>query len=367
MNRTLIEQFDPRREKAGGIDTCIRGLLKYKPSGMRLRVVGVDAIGDRVLGKWSIEHVDGREFEFMAVARLDHADLRRAVPHSVALLRGVFKFRRDISDSVVQAHRVNTGVALRGLFPQSRLVQFIHSSGVENLGPASRSFFKGAKWAYRAMEHVAVLQARDVVVFSSKGATRLQALSANVRFSPTWFDPETVYPGAGSDSTARTRLIWVGRLEPAKDPHLALEVLTRLPEPYSLTMVGSGTLEASVKSRVEALGLARRVTLTGLVKKSVVGEELRKNDLFLMTSHFEGFPRAMVEALGSGLPVVATDGADPNGLLDGRSNGVRTSREPAVLAHAIEASSTMTREGALASVHHLRADTVVRDVLGAPL
>jgi hypothetical protein len=56
----------------------------------------------------------------------------------------------------------------------------------------------------------------DTVVFSKPGAERLQEISTRVRFSPTWYDPAEFYPD-GSERSDKSRIIWVGRIEPGKN------------------------------------------------------------------------------------------------------------------------------------------------------
>ena len=69
-------------------------------------------------------------------------------------------------------------------------------------------------------------------------------------------------------------------------------------------LVGDGPLRQSVESWIADRGLADRVHLVGLQED--VKPFLAAADLFLLTSDFEGLPLAVIEAMASGLPVVAT-------------------------------------------------------------
>ena len=74
----------------------------------------------------------------------------------------------------------------------------------------------------------------------------------------------------------------------------------------SAVWVGGGELAGQLRRRAEADGLARRLTLTGQVPRPTVLRYMRAADLMVFASHAEGLPNVVVEALGAGLPTVAT-------------------------------------------------------------
>ncbi|MGX5680886.1 glycosyltransferase family 4 protein [Schumannella luteola] len=363
--RLVVEQFDPDRPKPGGIDTCIRGLIAFAPPGVELWIAGVDATGTKAIGEWTDRTVGDRTIKFMPLARLDNADLTRRVPHSWTLRRGLRKYRPLPDADVVQAHRINIGAAILADYPDARHVQFIHSSGVENLGSGSKSFFRRAVFYYRLLESRVVPRMDDVVVFSRSGAQRLEgAHGAHVRFSPTWFDPTAFRPD-GHERTASTAVLWACRIEPAKDPVLAVEVAARLPQGYRLTVAGSGTMAAEMQQRVRDRGIEGRVDFLGAVPKHRMGEVMARHDVLLMTSRFEGFSRSIVEALASGLPVATTPGGEPNGLVIEGVNGARAEAVAEELADAVVRAARLDPVDARSSVADLSAARLVPIVLGA--
>ena len=109
----------------------------------------------------------------------------------------------------------------------------------------------------------------------------------------------------------------VSRLTAQKRVHLALEALAglhgrdlRLP----LTIVGDGPERSALEARAQHLGLGPSVRFTGMVPPAEVGRRLAEMDLMLFPARAEGFGLTAVEALATGVPVVAcTDGG---GVLD---------------------------------------------------
>jgi glycosyltransferase involved in cell wall biosynthesis len=86
----------------------------------------------------------------------------------------------------------------------------------------------------------------------------------------------------------------------------------------TLVLVGSGPLEATLRSQVEALGLERNVIFTGM--RDDVYELLPAFDVFVLSSRFEGLPISLLEAMAAGVPPVATRvGGIPEVIVDGVS------------------------------------------------
>lgn len=73
----------------------------------------------------------------------------------------------------------------------------------------------------------------------------------------------------------------------------------------TLVIVGEGPDRHRLTTRIIDLGLADRVFLPGYVPN--IRPWLDASRLFVLSSHFEGFPAVMVEALAAGRPIVATD------------------------------------------------------------
>lgn len=185
-----------------------------------------------------------------------------------------------------------------------------------------------------------------VVVFNKTDGPRIRAIRPDVMVAQTWFSPD-LFNGRIRDSVLRNgrrTVCWIGRFEAQKDPLLALgvcsELVRSIPE-LRLILVGDGSLLEALKADVELREILGNVEFSGSLTRPEVAEIMAESDCLLMTSYYEGSPRVLAEAGGVGLPVVATEGADPDGALVDGVNGIRISgRSPRDLAEAVLKAST---------------------------
>ncbi len=129
----------------------------------------------------------------------------------------------------------------------------------------------------------------------------------------------------------------VGNFTPKKNHRNLLEALAG-EGPIArahLVLIGLGPLEDELRRAVDELGVAERVTFLG--SRDDVFELLPLLDAFCLSSRFEGFPIALVEAMATGLPCVATTvGGIPEIMEDGRNGLLVPSEDPLALRRALE-------------------------------
>jgi glycosyltransferase involved in cell wall biosynthesis len=98
---------------------------------------------------------------------------------------------------------------------------------------------------------------------------------------------------------------WVGRLSDEKGPDVALDAFARLDGSSArIVFIGSGRDGAQLRERAATLGIDDRVIWCGAVREAA--RLYRAFDAFLISSRTEGTPMALLEAIGAGVPIVAT-------------------------------------------------------------
>ncbi|WP_412028191.1 glycosyltransferase family 4 protein [Deinococcus yunweiensis] len=101
-------------------------------------------------------------------------------------------------------------------------------------------------------------------------------------------------------------LVMVARFQEQKDHATLLRALSGLTEwPWTLDLIGDGPLLGATRALATSLGLEERVRFLG--SRRDVAEQLQQAQVFVLATHWEGFPRSILEAMRAGLPVVASD------------------------------------------------------------
>jgi glycosyltransferase involved in cell wall biosynthesis len=135
----------------------------------------------------------------------------------------------------------------------------------------------------------------------------------------------------------------VARLDPVKGHRFLLDAVSQLGPCHSrghYVFAGIGSHgdrdeEARLIAQAERLGLAHRIHFVG--ERSDVLEIVAASDLFVLPSLMEGLSRALLESMGLGVPVIATNvGGNPDVLTDGETGWSIEPSDPVALRNALE-------------------------------
>jgi glycosyltransferase involved in cell wall biosynthesis len=100
-------------------------------------------------------------------------------------------------------------------------------------------------------------------------------------------------------------LVMIAEMNANKRHELVLEAMAATRDPrVTLLLVGTGELEPALRQRAASLGIADRVRFLG--QRSDVPALLAASDALVLASVREGMPRVVLEAMGTGIPVIAT-------------------------------------------------------------
>jgi glycosyltransferase involved in cell wall biosynthesis len=107
------------------------------------------------------------------------------------------------------------------------------------------------------------------------------------------------------DADGKISIVMTARFEPQKDPFLAIRACQQLPAYVRLITIGDGSLLAPAQKLAQELGISDRVLFLG--NRRDVPEILAQSQIFLLSTHYEGLPISIIEAMRAGLPVVASN------------------------------------------------------------
>jgi glycosyltransferase involved in cell wall biosynthesis len=241
-----------------------------------------------------------------------------------ALRRAIASNQPDAVISFIAENNVRVLIAAAGLRVPVIISERIFLTGYEMRG------------VWRTLRRWSYPRAAAIVAQTRRCAAELEALArrqVDVIANPVSIEAVAEDVPATPRAGART-LLAVGRLARQKGFDLLIEafaqVAPRHPD-WNLVILGEGPLRAELARTIAEQSLGGRIAMPGF--DAHVRAAMRRADLFVLSSLYEGFPNALLEAMTEGLACVSFDcDAGPGELIDHRDNGWLV---PAGDAHAL--------------------------------
>jgi glycosyltransferase involved in cell wall biosynthesis len=146
---------------------------------------------------------------------------------------------------------------------------------------------------------------------------------------PNYVDTDVFKP---MDITNKGSICFVGSFKPAKNLFAMLEALTGLP--YCITIIGSGKQEVQLKKFADDNGIT--VNFLGNIPNHELPEILNQHELFILPSLYENMPKALLEAMSCGMPVIGTNVKGINEVIEHGENGILCDTDSNSIRAAIE-------------------------------
>lgn len=287
--------------------------------------------------------VDALEDEAVPVHRIDK---RGAV--DPAFVWRLWRFLRAGRYDVVHAFSITAELWVRLLLPALDGLRLV--SSVRGLG------LVGPDWHWRAKRWI--VGGSAAVISNTRAGAELVSRRCGVPLRridvvPNGLELPPMALGRERDearcalglAVGERLLLFVGRLVPEKNLPLLLDALMRL-SPASrprLWLAGEGPERARVESAIARLGFGAGVRLLG--ERSDTPTLMRAADVLVLPSSEEGLSNVLLEAMGIGLPVIATAvGGTPELIEDGVTGRLLPSGDAEALAAAIAALFADTGE-----------------------
>ena len=152
---------------------------------------------------------------------------------------------------------------------------------------------------------------RDILEFGDFNSDKISVIyqSCNPRFAEIP-SQEDIRNTIEKYKLPKRYLLNVGTIEERKNLMLAVRALTKLPEEIHLVAVGRQTRYAEkVRKEAETLDVSHRIHLLSGVSNNELNVIYKNAELFVYPSRYEGFGIPIIEAIFSGLAVVASTGS----------------------------------------------------------
>jgi len=330
----LTQRFPPA---IGGVEEHVLQLaLRLQRSSVDVEVLTTDLRTETPFSRLAQE---GSSFPF-PVVRVRAWKLVEA-PHglgivSPSMLRLTLSRQVDVMHAHAYGYFPTVAGGLAGLLRRAALVVTPHSD------PGRRTLSK--RVFDRVMPVLTLQRASRVIALTRREAAYLQSLGISAdrtRVIPNGVDvSEFGNQSRHRASSPEVVVLYVGRLYPAQK---GLESLVRamalLPRALDarLRLVGEdwGGVRL-LRSLAGRLGLQDRITILGRLDREALLREYANADLFVLPSLFEPFGIVLLEAMASGLPVVATRvGGIPEVVVEGRTGLLVDPDKPEQLAESV--------------------------------
>lgn len=318
--------------------------------GIDNRAGGAAARGEVLYGDAAVANAaTGDLTPQAAAAGMEIVQVRSLVPQisprdDLAALRTLTEVLAAGRYDVVHTHSAKGGVLGRLAAARAGVPRIVHTYH----GFPFHEFMSAARRrGYIALERMAAKHTDFFLAIGSETVTTSLRLGLatpdRVRLSWPAVDLSAVRAAGLSRAQARRRLDLplgvqvvgsVGRLAYQKGPDVFVRALARLPDDVFGLWVGGGPLTREMERLTERLGVTGRMRWLG--HRDDVAQVLPAFDVMAMASRYEGLPCVLVEAIGAGIPLVAT--AVPSNqdlVLAGETGLLVRPQDPAGLAVAI--------------------------------
>jgi glycosyltransferase involved in cell wall biosynthesis len=271
----------------------------------------------------------------------DLKDITHVIPSSVKLsilgrneyhTENLQKFVNEFQPDVIHSHLFIADLVSRSLdYKKAKWFSHCHWNTVELTRPAGLPLSKKAiidRFVYNYIFRKYMKCDNHFIAISPNAydfyVKNLPELKQNIHYVPNAvntaaFKTERVTTDI---SGQQIQLISVGSLLERKNQTFQIDIAQVLKERgvnFHLNIYGKGVMHDALAQKISDLDLGDHVTLRGV--KENIQDSLAESQIFLHTAIYEPFGLVIVEAMASGLPVVALDGGGNRELITSGDNG----------------------------------------------
>ena len=307
--------------------------------------------------------------------------LHKGAGHGLRVYPQLFRVFRELRPSIVHTRNL---AALEAVVPAwcagvSIRIHGEHGRDVNDLDGSSRRYQR-VRQLYRPWVSRYVALSRDLEQYLIRGVgvnpRRIAQIYNGVdtsRFSPV--AERATIPGCPFTQSGLRLVGTVGRLQAVKDQVTLAQSFVRAARDSAigatlrLVIVGEGPLRAEIERVLAEAGLSDRAWLPG--DRSDIPEILRGLDCFVLPSLAEGVSNTLLEAMATGIPVIATRvGGNPELIADGVTGTLVPPADVAALAAAMigilsdrTRAHELARAASDATLHLFSLDRMVQSYL----
>jgi glycosyltransferase involved in cell wall biosynthesis len=285
----------------GGMENTVRELAE------RTAEMGHEVIiytSNRIDNEPKLLSKDNLQIHYLNSVEIAHTPIIFSLP--IKLMRNIRK------DTIVHIHfAIAYSSEIAMIISKVKRVRVVSHIHIDPQASGSLGFLLPT---YKRLFWKRILPLSDVVICPTKDYMNLISERYGVKQSKCMIIPlgvdlkkfNTVSRHKSSDKV--TDLLFVGRLSKQKNLLMLLSAFKLLQKEFELTLhiVGDGEERKIIEERIAEENL-RNVILHGRVSHEELRNLYQKSDIFVLPSLYESFGLVLLEAMASGLPIVASD------------------------------------------------------------
>jgi glycosyltransferase involved in cell wall biosynthesis len=334
----VVQPFDPRGEKIGGIESHMRELIRSCPPDMKILLIGIDEVGDLNLGEVQIAEFAGRQFEFMPLlARTgkDHLVAAKSLRSSLTaqfffhFFANFFAIRRLLRGRQCSIELQRFEYSTFGLFLGRPTLQMIHGEGSPD--QPMDSILRKYWWLNRLNERITINVATRLVGVNPAivesirrrfpfAATKAEFMTVSV--NTDLFAEAPVFPPVD-----RFKICFAGRLDAFKRPDLMFLIFDDLRRRHRVPVEFHYIGNSDPARYAEYERIRDIAVMHGVQNSENVARLLGDMHAGILVSEFEGMPVYALEMLSVGRPLVVLDLPQMAPLVEDEVSGAFLTRE----------------------------------------
>ncbi|MCP4614313.1 MAG: glycosyltransferase family 4 protein [Planctomycetes bacterium] len=356
--------------------------------GPRLALVGIST-DEAPVGRWIKRAFNGRVCDFFSIGRRKKTAQAPLIPARAKAYCGIVRYRKQILSSGIRSVFISAPEVLLAsykwgwndlcfLFPGvDSPLRMSRYRWAEPFAGVFDSFFLSALRYANLL--LAAADESTIRAFAARAGSKMQ--QRTITSFPTRVDTDIFHPADQAEVREELGIprdvpvfATVGRLNYRKGWDLLIDAFRLLATSRMdahFYFVGDGEDRPKVELKLQEYGLSKLVQITGYVNPQGVAAYLNAADVFVLGSHFEGWPTVMVEAIATGSAVVSTAVSAAAELVENGKNGyIVHSRDPRLFCEAmVKALSLDARSCSLAKSRRYAVSGLAEELgkLWAPL
>jgi phosphatidyl-myo-inositol dimannoside synthase len=319
----LNNEFPPL---GGGTGTVNRAMLEYF---VRIPGLQVDLVTSALGSRFEVESFSDQIRLYKVPVRnrnIHHSSNRELIEYAVRGFWCALKLHRKQSYDLCFAWSAVPAGAIALLLRRIAGLRYL----LRVCGPDIPGFERRYQTLHRFLSPMIRWIWRGAVAVVVKSSREIEMIHAVDRhlsclLIPNGVNAAAFRPNQTANEAGPLRILCVGRLIERKGQHHLINAVKRLADAkidVKLDLVGTGDARADNEAQVVRLGLQDQVSFQGYVSREQIPAHYAAAHVFVLPSYNEGMSVALLEAMASGLAVVATPSAGTPELIDSEVNGL---------------------------------------------